>query len=440
MRVLVTGASGFIGAHVVGALLGAGHEVTGCARDVEWARRRCPQAQWIVCDFNRDLSPEVWCPRLQGIDAVVNCAGVLRGSARQSIERIHRQAPMALYDACLAAGVARVVQLSALGIEADAGTEYAATKRAGDEYLMGLALDWVIVRPSLVYAGGSYGGTSALRGLAGFACVIPLPGGGCEQSFQPIHMDDLAAGIARLIEPDAPKRKTLEAAGPDTLNLREIVLALRGWLGFRPAPVAPVPMALIRLAGRLGDALYWISGRGTLNSTSVRQMRHGSLAEPGGEARRGFEKALGYAPKSMASALAQNPSQVQDRWHARLYFARPVLRLTLALFWIASGLVVAFADARSQAEAILSAVGFGSAFLPALIWAGAVADVSLGVLLLARWRVRLVGGAMLAMSAFYGVVISYGAPEIWLDPLGAMLKIAPLMAATMVMMAIENDR
>lgn len=440
MRVLVTGASGFIGAHIVGALLGAGHEVTGCVRAVDFARRRCPQAQWIPCDFNTDLTPEVWLPRLEHIDAVINCAGILQGSARQSIDRVHRRAPMALFDACRIAGVARVVQISALGIDEAAGTEYAATKRAGDEHLMGLALDWIVVRPSLVYASGSYGGTSLMRGLAGLPFAIPLPGGGHEQRFAPIHMADLAAGIARLVEPGAPKHEVLEATGPQTLSLCEIVLALRNWLGLKPAPVVPVPMALIRLAGRLGDVVYWASGRGSLNSTSIRQMSHGSLGDGGGAAKSGFAKAAGGAPRAMADALSQDPSHVQDRWHARLYFARPLLRITLALFWIASGIVVAFATSRSQAEAILLAAGFEGKIMSAMIWAGVLADIALGVLLLVRWRVRLVGLAMLGLSLGYVAVLSYGVPEIWFDPLGALLKIGPLMAATVVMMAIEDDR
>ena len=440
MRVLVTGASGFIGAHIVGALLGAGHTVTGCARNVEFARHRCPGAQWIPCDFNKDLTPEVWLPRLDGIDAVINCAGVLQGSAGQSIDRIHRQAPMALFDACQQGNVKRVVQISALGIDEAAGTAYAATKSAGDAYLMGLALDWIIVRPSLVYAGGSYGGTSLMRGLAGFPFIIPLPGGGREQRFQPIHMDDLASGIVRLLEPGAPRRKILEARGPQTLRLREIVLSFRGWLGFGPAFVVPVPMALIRLAGLFGDALYWASGRGSLNSTSIRQMNHGSVRKGESAAESAFAKAAGFVPRTMALALSQTPSHVQDRWHARLYFARPLLRITLALFWIASGLVVAVATSRSQAEAILLAAGFEREYLLLTIWAGAVADIVLGVLLLVRWRVRLLGLAMLVLSLGYIAVLSYGVPEIWFDPLGALLKIVPLMAATLVMMAIEDDR
>jgi len=435
MRILVTGASGFIGAHIVGALLGAGHAVTGCARDIDFARRRCPQAQWIPCDFNRDLTSEVWLPRLEGIDAVVNCAGVLQGSARQSIDRVHRRAPIALFDACREAGIKRVVQISALGIEEAAGTEYAATKRAGDDYLTKTKLDWVVVRPSLVYAGGSYGGTSLMRGLAGLPYLISLPGGGREQRFQPIHVSDLAAGIANLVEPTAPKRKLLDATGPQTLGLREIVLAFRNWLGFRPALVLPVPMALIRLAGVLGDVLYWVTGKGSLNSTSIRQMSHGSVGDGSG-----FEKATGVAPRSMAAGLSQTPSHVQDRWHARLYFARPLLRITLALFWIASGLIVANATSRNQAEGILLAAGFEREHLLFLIWAGAVADTVLGVLLLVRWRVRLVGVLMLAVTLGYVLVLSYGVPEIWFDPLGALLKIAPLVAATLVMMAIEDDR
>jgi uncharacterized protein YbjT (DUF2867 family) len=434
MRVLVTGATGFIGAHIVGALLEAGHAVVGCARDVKRARRQCPAADWIEADFNRDLSPELWAGRLDGVEAVINCAGLLQGSARQSIARIHQAGPIALFDAAAVAGVKRVIQISALGIDGSA-TAYAATKRAADAHLMALDLNWVVVRPSLVYAAGAYGGTALMRGLAGFPFVVPLPGGGTTQEFQPIAMDDLAHGIAALIAPDAAARLVLDAAGPETMDLRAIVLALRGWLGFPPAPVLAVPRGLIALGGRLGDMTRWLTGRGTVNTTSIKQMEQGALGDGAS-----FAEATGVTPRAMTVALSGMASQTADRWHARAWFARPLLRVTIALYWIATGVITAFASDRAQAEALLVAVGLGGAIMPYAFWIGCAVDPLVGGLLLMRWRVRLVGAVMLAMTVGYLAMLSVGRPDLWADPLGALTKTLPLMAATLLMMAIEDDR
>jgi len=434
MRVLVTGASGFIGAHLVAALLEAGHAVTGCARDLARARRACPAADWLHADFNRDVTLETWTGRLAGIDAVINCAGLLQGSAGQSIESIHRDAPIALFDAAATVGVKRVIQISALGIT-DSDTAYAATKRAADAHLKTLDLDWVIVRPSLVYAAGAYGGTALMRGLAGFPFVVPLPGGGTTQMFQPIAMADLARGVANLVKPGAPAKVVLDAAGPETKSLREIVLALRGWLGFARAPVFPVPSGLIALAGGLGDVARWFTGRGTITTTSIRQMEAGALGDGAS-----FAKASGVVPRKMAEALSLMPSQTADRWHARAWFARPLFRITLALYWIATGLITAFVTPRAQSDALLAAVGLGGPVSPYVFWIGCAADPIVGGLLLIRWRVRLVGATMLAMCVGYLALLTYGRPELWGDPLGTLTKVLPIMAATVLMMAIEDDR
>ena len=118
--------------------------------------------------MNRMVSPEDWLNYLRGVDGVVNCAGILQTRNGQSAAAIHHGAPAALFEACVAKGVRRVVQISAVSADDAAGTEYARTKKAADDHLRSLNLDWTVLRPSLVYAQGSYGGTSVIRGIAGF--------------------------------------------------------------------------------------------------------------------------------------------------------------------------------------------------------------------------------------------------------------------------------
>src|SRR5688572_26880453 len=98
MRVMVVGASGFIGRRVTGALLAAGHEVIAAVRRVDETRRIFPGITVIGCDLSVDTTPDAWLPRIKGCDAIVNVAGVLQDKAAK---RIHVDAPKALYEACL---------------------------------------------------------------------------------------------------------------------------------------------------------------------------------------------------------------------------------------------------------------------------------------------------------------------------------------------------
>ncbi len=155
MNVLLTGASGFIGGHLAAALRAAGHTVIEVRRGIgdEVRRDTGAGASAVQADFTRDLSARDWLPKLVGVDAVINAVGILREHGQQSFECIHKRAPQALFTSCVAAGIRRVVQISALG--ADRGmTRYFLSKRAADDYLATLPLEWTIVRPAMVFGSG----------------------------------------------------------------------------------------------------------------------------------------------------------------------------------------------------------------------------------------------------------------------------------------------
>ena len=108
MRVLVTGAYGLIGAAILARLHREGHELLGAGRAIGEARQRFPYAQWIEADFARLTTADMWRPLLDGIEAVVNCVGVLQDSLRDDVARIQIDGTVALFDACVRAGIRRV--------------------------------------------------------------------------------------------------------------------------------------------------------------------------------------------------------------------------------------------------------------------------------------------------------------------------------------------
>ncbi|WP_108472027.1 SDR family oxidoreductase [Rhodanobacter thiooxydans] len=430
MRVLVTGAYGFIGAHIVAALVAAGHDVVCAVRGAR-VDTRFPGLAAIACDMARDLRSDDWLPRLAGIEAVVNCAGILRERGADTFAAVHEQAPLALFHACVQAGVRRVIQISALG-HADDGA-FIASKHRGDAALAALPLDWLVLRPSLVYsARGSYGGSSLLRAMAGLPGLLPLPGRG-GQPLQPIAAEDVGAAVVAALARPQVAGDVLELVGPDVLGLRDYLRAWRRWLGFGRAYALAVPAPLVRLACALGEQL----GRGPLGNTMARMLERGNVGAAGAIDR--LRERLGLAPRSLQCALAEAPSQVQDRWHARLYFGLPLLRVSIAVLWLGSG-VVGWLTPPAEVAVAAPGSSLSAGSLLALARATASIDLLLGALCLLRWRPRWVLGAMLAMLLGYTLGIGIAWPAHWLDPFGGLLKNLPLIAALALLLATEERR
>lgn len=434
MRCLVTGAYGFIGQHVVRALRRDGWVVVGAGRDLALGRRLIPDIEWIGCDFNTDLDPDIWRPRLQGITCVVNCVGILQSTARDDADRIHRQGTIALFEGAAEAGVGRLVHLSAMSAEAHVSSSYAASKTAADIHLEKLDLNWLIIKPSLVIARGSYGGTSLIRGLAGLPYVLPTPGNG-RQPMQPIAAGDLALGIARLAKLKDPARTTLYAAGPDVLTIGEIIAIHRSWLGFPDAYRVSIPLWLLKPFFWLGDIAGWLGNATPMRSTSLVQIDYDETTDP-----MPFAEAAGLQMRPLTEVLSANPATLQDRLHARLYFLRPLLQVVLALFWILTGLITFVPSSLARATDILLVAGFPPGIASSLVILGAATDVFLGVLFLLPDWVRLAGALQLGLSAAYLAVLTVNVPGLWLDPLGTLLKVLPIMAATALVMALAEKR
>lgn len=431
-RVLVLGANGFIGAHVAAALAAAGWTVRAGARDPGAAAHRAPEHQWVRADFHRLTRTEDWAALLEGVDAVVNCVGVLQDGGRDSTEVAHVAGPRALIAACEAGGVRRVVHLSAVGADIAAGTAYGRSKAEAETLFTASRLDWLVLRPSLVVARSVFGGTGLLRALAAFPLFIPVVGGG--QRFRPVAMEDLCAGVVAALERGAPSRLVLDVAGPQALPQGEMLQLYRGWLGLPPAPVIRAPMPMAAPAVALGDLAGRLGWASPLRSTALRQMNHDVEGEPDA-----WVSALGVRPQTLAQHLSRHPASVQDVWHARLWFVRPAAIVTLSLFWALTG-IVTYGPGWDRAVEVLGEGGLTGTVAWAVAWFGALLDVVLGLALLVRsWTAR-VAMLMFASTIGYLAAATLILPEYWLDPLGPWLKVLPMMALCLFVAATEARR
>lgn len=426
MRILLLGAGGFIGRHILADLLAAGHEVVGVARSTGALIAAYPETNFITLDLARAVQGEDWAHHLIGADVIVNAAGVLRGP---DMEAVHVTMPEALYRAASSADVKRVVLISAISAREDIATDYSVSKLKGEARLRSSKLDWTILRPSLVYGDGSYGGTSLMRGMAGFPLMVPLPGAGAF-SFTPIHVQDLARTVRIACEGKLPSRQTLEPVGPETMTLREMLGRYRAWLGFGPARFLHIPMPLMRLLARIGDIL----GDGPISTNSLVQMIAGNAGNS-----ESFAKAIGLMPRSLSAALRDRPAQVQDRWHARLFFLAPVMQTILLVMWLVSAWL-GLAHGTTQTNELVRNMGLPEEWADPLRIGSSALDVAIAAQLLFDRSAVRVALTQLTVVLGYTVVIGWSLPQLWIDPLGPLLKNLPIMAAIAVYGVIGDKR
>ncbi|MBL4616200.1 MAG: SDR family oxidoreductase [Robiginitomaculum sp.] len=432
MRVLITGGYGFIGNVVCARLLRDGHEVVGAGRKVKWARKRYPNISWVHCDFNTDHDQKHWLPKLEKIDAVINCVGVLQDGGSDSTQNAHVTGLQALLTACEQAGVTKFIHFSAIGADPAANTAYARTKAAGAKLVKQSKLKWCILEPSLVLDRNVYGGSAVIRALAGLPLVVPLVFG--NTNFQPVHMRDVTKIVSNLLEISAPVNIQMEVAGPDRMNLKQIVLLVRNWLGFGSAKFVDIPYWLVAPVFWGGDLLGKLGVRNSLRSTAAKQMRF----DVGGDPEQAV-KNLGYQTRSVEYLFAHQPASSADRLASRLKSFLPVSRIVLALYWILSGLIPLFIS-KQWSHKILEQAGFPETWHWTIWLFGGLADVILGVALLIGFRVRLVCMAMILMTVGYIGAISFLLPYLWIDPLATVLKVFPMMALAFLVAVMSDDR
>lgn len=428
MRVLVIGADGFIGARIVAELAARGHQAVCCGRNEASLRRRFPGQAVARCDLGL-ADASAWLPRLNGIDAVVNAAGILRGD----LEAVHHRGPAALFDACAAAFITKVIQISALGADASAASRFHRTKRAADEHLTRLADDqdatgWCVVRPSLVIGRGGQS-TALFSALAALPWPVRLGPGSWPA--QAIHVADTALAIVDLLETEQPLPRRLDLVGPEPMTTDALTLALRRWLGLAPTRFVVLPEPLLRFGARLGDVVPGAS----LSSESLGMLERGNVADV-----RPLAEILGWTPRPLALALAAEPSSQADLWHASLMPVRPLLRWGLALVWIGSGVVSAFVTPRAQAYALLSKLDLPVPAALGITWAGAALDIVLGAALLVPGWTGIVGAAQIATMALYTILASVLVPAAWADPFAPLLKNIAVLVATLALMGMERRR
>jgi len=304
-RILLTGASGFVGRHLLRDLAGRGYLVRTAGRGAPPAGPAGDHA--TIGDLG---APVDWRPILEGVDHVVHAAGLAHADGTQPDARyraVNAEATLALAHAASAAGTRRFVFLSSIraqsGPTGDAPLHeadppmptdaYGRSKLAAERGLAEIDIDWIALRPVLVYGPGVKANMAALIRLA--RLPLPLPLGALRAERSLLAVENLAAAVAFALDAGCPARRSYIAADPEPLSVAQMLAAMRAGLGRKPGLV-PVPLSLLALAARL-------TGR----NGAYERLAHGLVASPAALIAAGWRP-----PVATRAALGRLAAQATD--------------------------------------------------------------------------------------------------------------------------------
>jgi uncharacterized protein YbjT (DUF2867 family) len=428
MRVLVTGSTGLIGTAICARLAAKGHDVVRASR--RKSHRNSASGSTITIDMGKSLTPEDWNYALQGIDAVVNCAGVLQDSVGEHPTQVHASGAAALFRACERAGVRRVIHFSAIGVEREQPSTFSASKLAGDEALMEFDLDWIVLRPSVVLGRPVFGASALFRGLAALPLLPSMPETG---RLQVVQLDDVVETVAFFLQAESPSKIALELAGPEALTMEQVIAHYRSWLGWNEARTFRLPRWTANLLYRLGDAASVLGWRPPVRTNAALEIARGATGDP-----EPWMEATGIEPQSLSRVLSANPASVQDRWFAGLYLIKPAIFVVLPFFWVMTGVISLTTGWESGVELLVATAV--SALAAPLVIAGALADIVIGALIAFRRTARFGLWGAIGISVFYTLAGTILRPDLWNEPLGPLMKILPIFLLHLVALAILEER
>jgi uncharacterized protein YbjT (DUF2867 family) len=297
--VLVTGASGFVGSHVLPELLGSGHRIVALVHSSAAGQ---PVLQRLPPEVRGDVElrpgdvddPASLSLALAGIDAVVHLVAIARDrSGGRDLARINTDGTRHVIEAMSAAGVRRLVHLGALGVVDDPTLHYASSKARAEALVAASGLDWTILKPSLMW-GTRDGFFNIVADLVRVSPgIVPVPGNG-RSRFQPLAVADLARTVRLSLADPATIGRAFELGGPRYWTYREITAEVASAMGRRRA-IMPMPLPLIRAVATACEAI------GIPFPVATDQLRQLKLDNIG--PLDGFNEAFGFAPLDMAGNL-----------------------------------------------------------------------------------------------------------------------------------------
>ncbi|MBO6796066.1 complex I NDUFA9 subunit family protein [Maricaulis sp.] len=279
--ITVFGGSGFVGRHVVRALAKAGYRVRVATRRPHLAQDLrvmgvVGQVQLVQANIRVPSSVE---RAVEGASGVVNLVGVLAESGRQSFSSLHAMGAKTIAEAAAAAGIDKLIQVSAIGASAESESKYAQSKAAGEASVLAAVPSATVLRPSIIF-GTDDGFFNMFGSIARFVPALPLFGGG-KSLFQPVFAGDVGSAVLAAYQSDAARGETYELGGPATYSFKELMEFTLQHTA-RPRFLVPLPFSIgqvIAMFAEIAAILPFIPSY--LTQDQLKQLRNDNVVSEG---------------------------------------------------------------------------------------------------------------------------------------------------------------
>lgn len=265
MRIALTGATGFVGRQVLLSLTAAGHDVSVLVRSK--ATKLPTPVRMVVGDLKNSAAVS---SLVQGAEVVLHLAGAITAFTKEDYFRVNFDGTRKLFDAAVATGVKRFVYVSSLAARLPDVSPYAASKRAAEDFLLGIKADpdILILRPCAVYGPGDKATLPLLAALQSRVALLP---GTATSKFSLIHVDDLATVILDAVQSSCTGIVEVDdlEAGHNWAELAEISLKNGGY----PQHVTYLPKAVMQFVASAFEGVSFFTRRpGMINRAKVREL------------------------------------------------------------------------------------------------------------------------------------------------------------------------
>jgi hypothetical protein len=251
-------------------------------------------------------------------------------------------------------------------------------------------------------------------------------------------VEDVSATIAwlasRELDDRAANGVTWDLMQKQPITLGEVIAAFRRPLGTGGSPRIPLPAFLLDFAVMSADLVSWLGWKPPMRSTAIAELRRGVTGDPSA-----WMNATGLVPKTIAETLGQHPTTIQDKWFARLYLVKALIIAILVVFWCVSGFIALFVS-YDAAAGILRTHAFPAAMVAPVTILTSLMDMTIGALIALRRTCAfgLIWGILASLGYMAGAAIL--TPDLWIEPLGALVKTGPAIVLMLVALLMLDNR
>jgi uncharacterized protein YbjT (DUF2867 family) len=281
MHVFLTGATGFVGAHLLNRLLEAGHSVTALVRDANSkaaaalmhrptsANRQLKLAQGDVVERSGVEKAA------RGCDVAIHLVGIIAEVGGQTFERIHVRGTENVVEAAKRVGIQRFVQMSAIGARPNGVSQYQTSKYRAEEAVRNSGIPFTILRPSIIFGPGDGFVNQMARVMRSTPFFRPVVGSG-RPRLRPIYVRDVARCFVDALTNDAALGRTIHLVGAQELTFEELLNSVANCIGVRKRPVH-IPIPLMMAAAHV---LSLLPTRPPVTPDQLAMLEEGSTADP----------------------------------------------------------------------------------------------------------------------------------------------------------------